>query len=304
MAGPGGYADFFKVRAVSKAECELPEVVLGSVCWLPPALHHVAPALHPTFPHHPTVHSIPPHHVRSAQQHARDRGAPSAPSTHPNLTQSHPDPTPPHPHPLSNRFLTALHSLSTPSPTQPHLQPPPNPHLPQVRRLLQKHMRRKKLGAPCSKAGTNATVREVVSGLLEFQGVRLVGDGYSEMARVAQLIVTAVQESKEGRSPRRVANQRGWDALPLHAMLSSRKASCKQSSADRDSPQTRYRQAWLAAGRRTSQDRNAGRRTSQEWFAHGRRTSGEQECYATSKEGRLVPCNPVRDAASLHSQQI
>ena len=51
---------------------------------------------------------------------------------------------------------------------------------------------------PTSRAGTTATVRDIVDGLLEFQGVVMQGEGEAEMKRVAVLISTAVQAGAAG----------------------------------------------------------------------------------------------------------
>jgi len=72
----------------------------------------------------------------------------------------------------------------------------PDVVLPSVNGLLKKHMRRKDKGVPVSKAGSTATVREIVGELLEFQGVPLRGEAPPDFALAASLIAKLIRDIK------------------------------------------------------------------------------------------------------------
>ena len=124
---------------------------------------------------------------------------------------------------------------------------PPDFALPSVNRLLKKHMHRKKKGVPLSKAGTKATVKEVLGEMLEYQGAVLGAEDVAELSRAAKVIAAAVSKAKEVRTPTSSPRGSEWGtarpsrfsaASPRMSRMSSRTFGWRSRSSRQHSDQT------------------------------------------------------------------
>ena len=169
--------------------------------------------------------------------------------------------------------------------------------LPSVNRLLKRHMRRKEKGVPLSKAGTTATVKEVVSEMLEFQGVLLNNEDASEMARAADSIATAVENAKEVRTPRGTSSA---ETTPRHTRSMFERAkqwiSPRSSVADsREGSRAESREGSCVSSPRISCDRGQWKRSLTPGSLYDAITS------SLTPRGRTSLLSPGRAEGQVHS---